>query len=69
MEQLLETCDQCDGTGREKEQPQRNQSGYGMRVVGVISADCGKCKGVGRILTATGRAIRDVIRHVEAHGM
>jgi DnaJ-class molecular chaperone len=68
MDQLFETCDQCRGTGQTQPTPERASGSFGRRVIGSTSERCAKCNGAGRVLTAAGQAIRDVVEHVGSHG-
>jgi DnaJ-class molecular chaperone len=69
LDDLIEKCEACDGTGKKKEAPR--PSGGGGRTYGMIRPDlftgdssaCERCNGSGRgAPTETGKAILEFIR-------
>jgi DnaJ-class molecular chaperone len=59
MEVLLVKCDVCRGEGRRRRVPRVTRIGYGA---------CDKCGGAGSVMTAAGKAVATLIRHVSAGG-
>jgi hypothetical protein len=58
---LLQTCSECNGTGKDPS-PQGQQSGSLGRTTLFGHSGCHKCEGVGRVPTQTGKAIIELMR-------
>jgi hypothetical protein len=69
LDDLIEKCSECNGTGKGKEEPEkRGGHSYGVTPLGSSQAsdDCRACGGSGRTkLTETGRAIKEFIEILE----
>lgn len=68
MEQLLEACDDCQGTGYLPPPAPPPQGSFGPRVVMMYQETCSKCNGRGKLLTEAGKAIKAVLDHVQQNG-
>jgi len=64
MEKLLDECDACKGSGKQSQEPLPANvvARYGP-------TSCPKCNGRGKLLTEAGRAVKEVIEHVQDNGM
>jgi hypothetical protein len=58
IEELLQTCAGCNGSGRLQQEP-----GDYLQV----SGECQKCHGARRLLTEQGRVLKEFIDFIKAH--